>query len=149
MNATGPVRGWRRWAACRGLPTALFYPPPDAPAREALAVCARCPVRAACEQHAATAGEEYGIWGGRTETERARIARRADSTHGPRRRGPAAAVTDDDLIDLVWHLDPKQPAADQIRRRLGVSIPTAYKYLHRAMRLGVIEQRGRHLYPAN
>jgi len=149
MNATGPARGWRRSAACRGLPTALFYPPADAPACEPLAVCARCPVRAACEQHAVAEGEEFGIWGGRTETERARIARSADTARRPRRRGPAAGVSDDDLLDLVWHLDPKQPAADQIRRRLGVSIPTAYKYLHRAMRLGVIEQRGRHLYPAN
>jgi WhiB family redox-sensing transcriptional regulator len=149
MTVIRPFREWRRFAACRGLPTALFYPRPDAPAGEALAVCSRCPVRAVCEQHAVAEGEEFGIWGGRTETERARIARSANPTRGPRRRGPAAAVTDDDLIDLVWHLDPKQPAADQIRRRLGVSIPTAYKYLHRAMRLGVIEQRGRHLYPAS
>ena len=140
---------WYRFAACRGLPTAMFYPSPDASAGKALAVCACCPVRAACEEHAVAAGEEYGIWGGRTETDRARIARQNYGTRRPRRRGPAAAVTDDDLIDLVWHLDPKQPAAEQIRRRLGVSIPTAYKYLHRAMRLGAVEQRGRHLYPAS
>lgn len=149
MTAMRPDCDWFRYAACRGLPPALFYPPPDGSAAEALAVCARCTVRAACENHAVANGEEYGIWGGRTETERARAARRADTTCGPRRRGPAAALSDDDLLDLVWHLDPKQPAADQIRRRLGVSIPTAYKYLHRAMHLGVIEQRGRHFYPAS
>lgn len=149
MTAVQDAPEWRRYAACRGLPTALFYPPADAPCAEALAVCARCPVRAACEQHAVTEGEEYGIWGGRTETERARAARLSDVPRRTRRRGPVSALTDDDLLDLVWHLDPKQPAADQIRRRLGVSIPTAYKYLHRARRLGVIEQRGRHLYPAS
>jgi WhiB family redox-sensing transcriptional regulator len=143
-----PDDDWLRFAACRGLPTSMFYPPADAAAGKALAVCARCPVRAACEQHAAREGEEYGVWGGRTETERARAARCHATTRGPRRRGPASPLTDDDLLDLVWHLDPKQPAADQIRRRLGVSIPTAYKYLHRAVRLGAIEQRGRHLYPA-
>lgn len=140
---------WYRFAACRGLPTAMFYPPPDGSAGRALAVCARCPVRTTCDEHAIATGEEYGIWGGRTESERARAVRCVAPTRGPRRRGPAPALTDDDLLDLVWHLDPKQPAADQIRRRLGVSIPTAYKYLHRAMRLGAIEQRGRHLYPAS
>ena len=144
-----PDDDWRTFAACRGLPAAMFYPTTDAAAGKALAVCARCPVRAVCEQHALAAGEEYGIWGGRTETERARVTRCNDAPRGPRRRGPASALTNEDLLDLVWHLDPRQPAAEQIRRRLGVSIPTAYKYLHRAMRLGVIEQRGRHLYPAS
>ena len=148
MTATRPASSWQRYAACRGLPTALFYPPADTHAGEALAVCARCPVRAACERHAVAAGEEYGIWGGRTEAERARIQRDAAAPHR-RRRGPASALSDDDLLDLVWHLDPSQPAAEQIRRRLGVSIPTAYKYLHRAKQLGAIVQRGRHLYPAS
>lgn len=50
----------------------MFYPTTDADAGKALAVCARCPVRAVCEQHALATGEEYGVWGGRTETERAR-----------------------------------------------------------------------------
>jgi len=144
-----PDDDWYALAACRGLPTAMFFPLSDAQAGKALAVCAHCPVRAACAEHAIDAGEEYGIWGGRTETERARAVRCHTATRGPRRRGPASPLSDDDLLDLVWHLDPKQPAADQIRRRLGVSIPTAYKYLHRALRLGAIEQRGRHLYPAS
>ena len=145
-----PDDDWQRFAACRGLPTPMFYPPTGASTGRALAVCARCPVRSACEQHARSTGEQYGIWGGLTESERTRLARTDDAaTRGPRRHGPPPALSDDDLIDLVWHLDPKQPAADQIRRRLGVSIPTAYKYLHRAKRLGAIEQRGRHLYPAS
>lgn len=148
MTAARPASSWQRYAACRGMPTPLFYPPADTQAGEALAVCARCPVRAACEQHALAAGEEYGIWGGRTESERARI-QRSNETPRRSRRGPASALSDDDLLDLVWHLDPSQPAAEQIRRRLGVSIPTAYKYLHRAKQLGAIEQRGRHLYPAS
>lgn len=148
MSAPAPASSWQKHAACRGLPTGLFYPPTDAAAAAALAVCTRCPVRAACEQHALATGEEYGIWGGRTEAERARI-RRTNEAPRRRRHGPASALSDDDLLDLVWHLDPSQPAADQIRRRLGISIPTAYKYLHRAKQLGAIEQRGRHLFPAS
>ena len=33
-------------------------------------VCAVCPVKAACLQHALKAGEAYGIWGGLTAAER-------------------------------------------------------------------------------
>jgi WhiB family redox-sensing transcriptional regulator len=151
MTSASPAAGWWTRAACRGLPTSLFYPPPGTPAAEALAVCARCPVRAACEDHARQRGEEHGIWGGRTETDRARLTRRdlAATKAGRRRPGPLPALSDDELVELVWSLDPDEPAAAQIVARLRVSVPTAYKYLHRAMRLGVIEQRGRHLYPAS
>lgn len=44
-------------------------------------VCAVCPVKAACLEHALQAGEAYGIWGGLTAAERevlsARTGRRA------------------------------------------------------------------------
>lgn len=140
-----PAR-WRQRAACRGLPPALFFPPPDTPAGDALDVCARCPVRADCDADATTNGEEYGIWGGRTETERAELS--APTAPVVRRQpGPAPGLSDDDLVDLIWSLDPDQPAAVQIIGRLRVSVPTAYKYLHRAERLGLIERRGRHLHP--
>lgn len=141
----GPA-GWRDQAACRGLPAALFFPPPRTPAAEALEVCARCPVRTECGTYATTNGEEYGIWGGRTETER---ADNPPPTPAAARRqpGPAPGLNDDELVDLLWSLDPDQPAAVQIIGRLRVSVPTAYKYLHRAERLGLIERRGRHLHP--
>ena len=64
------------------------------------------------------------------------------------RPGPPPIVADGDLADLVEGLDPDRPAAGQLRARLGVSVPTAYKVLSRARRLGLIEQRGRNLYPA-
>src|SRR4029450_8391295 len=40
--------------------------------REAAAkrLCLGCPVRAECATHALTVGEEYGVWGGFSETER-------------------------------------------------------------------------------
>jgi len=69
---------WYRLAACRGLPTGLFFPEPCRPdpaaVCEAKAVCAGCPVRERC----LTVGlhEEHGIWGGLTVGER-RAARRA------------------------------------------------------------------------
>ena len=69
---------WRPQAACRGLPTGLFFPDLPRPDRvgvaEAKAVCAACPVAGRC----LTAGmaETYGIWGGFSAAER-RAARRA------------------------------------------------------------------------
>lgn len=138
----GPA--WMADAACRGMTPARFYPPPGAPADDALAVCAGCPVRVECDRHATATGEVHGIWGGRVETERR--ARRTPT--GVRRPGPPPVVADDQLVELVDDLDPTRPAAGQLRARLGVSVPTAYKVLGRARRLGLIEQRGRNLYPA-
>ena len=68
---------WQLQAACRGLDSALFFPPDKERIRarttrisRAKAVCARCPAIADCLDHALTAGEPFGIWGGRSEEER-------------------------------------------------------------------------------
>ncbi|MFZ6003036.1 MAG: WhiB family transcriptional regulator [Actinomycetota bacterium] len=136
-----------RAAACRGMPPARFYPPPGEPADDALAVCARCPVRDACDRHAIETGEECGIWGGRLEIDRARQRVIPSIDAAARRSGPAPGIDDVELVELVRSLDPAAPAAPQLLARLRVSVPTAYKYLHRASRLGAVERRGRHLYP--
>jgi WhiB family redox-sensing transcriptional regulator len=89
---------WRRSAACLGHDISLFFPgsdpspdpePEPAEAEQELAeaddaaritrakaVCATCPVRPRCLQHALEHREQHGIWGGTTETERRRILRR-------------------------------------------------------------------------
>lgn len=71
---------WQLQAACRGLPTDVFFHPDrerdDArERREARAkqICASCPVRRACLDHAVTVREPYGVWGGATERERAEL----------------------------------------------------------------------------
>jgi WhiB family redox-sensing transcriptional regulator len=138
---------WMRAAACRGMPLARFYPPPGAPADDALAVCARCPVRYECDRHAVETGEDYGIWGGRLETDRTRQRATPSMDGDVRRSGPAPGIGDVELVELVRSLDADTPAAPQLLARLRVSVPTAYKYLHRASQLGAIERRGRHLYP--
>jgi WhiB family redox-sensing transcriptional regulator len=68
---------WRKQAACRGLDVEAFYPvtEDEADAAEAKAVCAECPVRQACLEHALAHREREGIWGGTTERERRRIVR--------------------------------------------------------------------------
>lgn len=72
---------WQSSAACAGDMGSAFYPPvrPERKAvrvereRQAKAVCASCPVRSDCLEHALTSDERYGIWGGLTQKER-RIA---------------------------------------------------------------------------
>jgi WhiB family redox-sensing transcriptional regulator len=70
------VNGWRQLAACRGRDPRVFFPARyDLFAREvAKAVCARCPVRAQCLNAALSAPfDVVGVWGGTTESERARL----------------------------------------------------------------------------
>jgi WhiB family transcriptional regulator, redox-sensing transcriptional regulator len=86
---------WTEQAACRepGVDAELFFPVSESgPAlREiaaAKAICARCPVAAACRDWALRSGEVAGIWGGTTPAER-RLLR-----HGrPGARGPARTTS--------------------------------------------------------
>ncbi|MER6607347.1 WhiB family transcriptional regulator [Streptomyces sp. NPDC000927] len=48
----------------------------DDPTAYAKALCAACPIRQACADHAIRRGESDGIWGGLTPAERAKLARR-------------------------------------------------------------------------
>ncbi|MBV8161442.1 MAG: WhiB family transcriptional regulator [Acidimicrobiia bacterium] len=66
---------WTKSAACRGVDTETFYPATPAEEAEALAVCATCPVRAQCLDHAIHNREMYGIWGGATPEQRRRMRR--------------------------------------------------------------------------
>lgn len=70
---------WVSRAACRGEDPAMFFPEYGMSryAYRALAICAECPVKAECLDHALTHDEEYGIWGGTSQRERRRIKRRA------------------------------------------------------------------------
>lgn len=64
----GPIFPYEK-AACRGLPTEWWFPPPS-PNREALAnlakareICAGCVVRVECEAYGRSTGSD-GVWGG-------------------------------------------------------------------------------------
>lgn len=71
---------WQLAGACRGEDANLFFHPegergPRRRNREAAAkaVCARCPVRRRCRDHALATREPYGVWGGLSEHEREAI----------------------------------------------------------------------------
>lgn len=65
---------WRTAAACQHQNPAWWYPEHrrNPTARQALAICAGCPVQDPCLEWALAVREPYGIWGGRTEAERRR-----------------------------------------------------------------------------
>jgi WhiB family redox-sensing transcriptional regulator len=62
---------WRDHAACQGADDGLFFPGTTgkANAAKALRICQTCVVANQCLQHALTAPEQYGVWGGKTEQE--------------------------------------------------------------------------------
>jgi WhiB family redox-sensing transcriptional regulator len=71
---------WQQQGACQSLPSEMFFHPdgergPRRRNREntAKAVCASCPVIAACRSHALSVQEPYGIWGGLSEDDRLAI----------------------------------------------------------------------------
>lgn len=76
---------WRTGAACAGYPVDWWVPDnPDAgirgkpipgPSDQARAICAACPVAAACLEYAITWREE-GFWGGLTDHERRKLRAR-------------------------------------------------------------------------
>jgi len=74
------VWDWQLAGRCRGLDSAVFFHPdgergPSRRRREraAKAICRSCPVRAQCAAHALAVHEPYGVWGGMSENERARL----------------------------------------------------------------------------
>ncbi len=70
---------WWESGLCRGADPALFFPPEDSRRvkqdleEAAKALCARCPVRRTCLNHALTVPEQFGVWGGTTEIERRQL----------------------------------------------------------------------------
>lgn len=138
-NAVGG-EAWRFAAACADLGPAMFYDPGPASVFAAKAVCARCTVANDCASHAMANHEPFGIWGGQTETERAEAS-------ASRSRGPSPAISDSELAALLTTADPQVLAIEAIRARFGLKPDAAYKCLTRARRLGLVERRGRNLYP--
>ena len=71
---------WQLKASCRGIDVSVFYHPAaerNKARRQRIArakmICQQCPVIAECLDHALRVREPYGIWGGRSEDERAAL----------------------------------------------------------------------------
>ena len=72
---------WQLEAACRGMEDTWFFPPDREQAKartsrisRAKAVCAHCPALIPCRDFALDNGEVFGVWGGLSEDDRAKVA---------------------------------------------------------------------------
>ncbi len=72
MNSTA----WMSRGNCRNFPPATFFPSDGAGVERARAICADCPVISECLEYALTEHIDHGVWGGCSERERRRIAKR-------------------------------------------------------------------------
>lgn len=68
---------WMREGSCLGCDPDLFFPERGSMTdlAAAKAICATCPVREQCLDYAIRNSEHTGVWGGRSDKERRRIAR--------------------------------------------------------------------------
>jgi WhiB family redox-sensing transcriptional regulator len=67
---------WRDQGRCKGADPEVFHPEDDEdPGDAAKAICAPCPVREVCLEHALAVREKIGVWGGYTAKERRRLIR--------------------------------------------------------------------------
>ncbi|MFC8181746.1 WhiB family transcriptional regulator [Rhodococcus sp. NPDC057297] len=80
---------WQLEGRCRGTDSSAFFHPPDERGhahanREMVAkqICSSCGVVDQCRRYALAAREPFGVWGGLSESERAKIYRQAgDVSH--------------------------------------------------------------------
>lgn len=68
-------RPWAVFAACRDADPDVFFPSNRREEERAVAICSTCPVQEDCLEHALSARERFGIWGGLTEKARRRASR--------------------------------------------------------------------------
>lgn len=79
-----------RWMAegnCRNQPPSLFFPSDGVGVDVARRVCEGCPVLSPCLEYALRNSIDHGVWGGASERERRRIARRRRAERAAPARG--------------------------------------------------------------
>lgn len=71
---------WQYDGLCMDMDSSVFFSPEAERGAKrirredaAKALCRRCPVIESCRQHALSAQEPYGVWGGLSESERAEL----------------------------------------------------------------------------
>lgn len=69
-------KSWMAAAKCRNMRPEVFFPSDGMGVEVARAICADCPVKSPCLEYALENRVDHGVWGGTSERERRRIARR-------------------------------------------------------------------------
>lgn len=67
---------WMARGKCREMPPAMFFPSDGVGVDVARRICVDCEVKSPCLEYALANRIDHGVWGGASERERRRIARR-------------------------------------------------------------------------
>jgi len=67
---------WMANGNCASEPPSLFFPSDGVGVEVARRICATCPVKEQCLEHALVNRIDHGVWGGASERERRRILKR-------------------------------------------------------------------------
>lgn len=67
---------WMTQGKCNDMPPSVFFPNDGVGVEIARRICGDCPVKAPCLEYALLNRIDHGVWGGSSERERRRIARR-------------------------------------------------------------------------
>ena len=67
---------WMAEGKCRAVPPETFFPSDGVGVEVARRICATCSMREPCLEYALRNHIDHGVWGGTSERERRRIARR-------------------------------------------------------------------------
>lgn len=87
---------WMARGNCAHEPPAMFFPSDGVGVEVARRICATCPVKEPCLEHALVNRIDHGVWGGASERERRRILKRrrmAELGGGTVTVGSAATAT--------------------------------------------------------
>lgn len=76
MSAAAEEAEWMLEARCREMPPAIFFPSDGVGVEVARRICEECPAKEPCLEYAIRNHIDHGVWGGASERERRRIARR-------------------------------------------------------------------------
>lgn len=71
---------WKQDAICAQVCGDMWFPDKGQNGTDAKELCETCPVVEMCLKYALEHGERFGIWGGKTERERHRIAKKMGLT---------------------------------------------------------------------
>jgi WhiB family transcriptional regulator, redox-sensing transcriptional regulator len=96
VSAALAVPAWMDFALCAETDPDLFFPEGQGVSpRKAKSVCARCPVRRPCLAYALEHAVPFGVWGGKSESERRAMLARLPAAapgHSGVCRGPGQHV---------------------------------------------------------
>jgi WhiB family redox-sensing transcriptional regulator len=95
-SLTGRMPKFRDRAVCAEVDPEMFFPDKGQSPRAAKKICLGCESRTQCLEWALSRGEEFGVWGGTTPTER-RDLRRGRHSDGDPDTGDQHDDPDDDV----------------------------------------------------